>query len=56
MAKSSAFRSLFTLRELGYVEQSPDSAHQLSGRVRTLARGGEHAKQGVWFARVSLEA
>jgi IclR family acetate operon transcriptional repressor len=39
LVKSSAFRILFTLRELGYVEQSPDRCYQLSWRVLTLARG-----------------
>lgn len=39
MVKSSAYRILFTLRELGYVEQSPDRSYQLSWKVLTLVRG-----------------
>ena len=39
LVKSSAFRILFTLRQLGYVERGPDGSYQLSLKVISLAKG-----------------
>jgi IclR family acetate operon transcriptional repressor len=55
LVKSSAFRILFTLRQLGYVERGPDGSYQLSLKVISLAKGAAAKASLTTVARPHME-
>ncbi|HKE22616.1 MAG TPA: IclR family transcriptional regulator [Bryobacteraceae bacterium] len=56
MVKSSVYRILYTLRELGYVEQHGRGSYRLTGRVSSLARRASAQPGLIEVARPYLTA